>query len=373
MLEYLDCSENALSQLTFDENYWLIELYCYSNNLSSLIVHENNNLETLDCAYNKFTELNIIGCSALQAMDFSHNNLSTIQIGAAGWRTGPLMEALICSYNNLSILDLNYSVRLRWIDLTYNHFSSEGAITISGLQSPVGDAGIQFLPDLGIDQQFLDMDNVTKDLPPKQHTTYCHITEPHTHTVLFDPQYPTKFSDVFSNSWFVGDVIYALNNNLFTGVSDAEFAPNLPMTRRMLVTVMHRFAGKPNPVTQSSFADVQAGQYYTAAVAWAAENKIVNGLSQAEFAPNSNVTREQFATIIYRYAKDYLKLNVSNTAGLGFADSASVSAYATDAVKWCVAGGIIRGKDGNLFDPQASATRAEVAAMVHRFAVLTGK
>jgi hypothetical protein len=177
------------------------------------------------------------------------------------------------------------------------------------------------------------------------------------------------FTDVAAKNWFYNDVVYAVQNSLYAGTSATTFSPNDPMTRGMLVTVMHRYAGLIVPKAANPFSDVPSGTWYTQAVIWAAENGIVGGIGGGKFAPNDNVTREQFATILYRYAKDYMGIadTGKTPAELTFADSAGVSSYAREAVKWCVANGIISGKPGNLFDPKGNATRAEVAAMIHRY------
>lgn len=175
---------------------------------------------------------------------------------------------------------------------------------------------------------------------------------------------PFPFTDVATGAWYFGDVYYAFNNALFAGTSASTFEPELTMTRGMLVTVLWRMEGSPKAAA-SSFTDA-GGSWYSGAVDWAAANGIVKGYSDKVFAPNDTITREQMAAVLYRYAS-FKGIDVSAAKDLGgFADSASVSAYAKDAMSWAVAEGIINGADGKLL-PAGGATRAQVAAILHRY------
>ena len=173
------------------------------------------------------------------------------------------------------------------------------------------------------------------------------------------------FTDVSTNAWYFGDVFYAYNNALFAGTSASTFSPNITMTRGMLVTVLWRMEGSPKAAAPT-FSDTR-GIWCSEAVGWAAANDIVNGFDNNTFSPNGTVTREQMAAILYRYAA-FKGIDVSAAADLGsFADFESVSAYARTAIAWASAEGIINGSaDGRLM-PKAGATRAQVAAILHRY------
>ena len=174
------------------------------------------------------------------------------------------------------------------------------------------------------------------------------------------------FMDVHENDWFYDDVAFAYNEGLFAGTSNTTFSPNASMTRAMLVTVLYRLDGKPTVSGRSGFSDVQIGSYYEDAVTWAANNGIVNGTSTSTFSPNANVTREQMAAILYRYAQ-YKKYNTTASSSLNsFSDYASVSGYAVTAMQWAVAEKLVNGSAGKLM-PTGNATRAQVAAILHRF------
>lgn len=174
------------------------------------------------------------------------------------------------------------------------------------------------------------------------------------------------FTDVRESDWFYEDVAFAYENGLFAGTSDTTFSPNASMTRAMLVTVLYRLEGQPTVNGRSGFSDVQYNGYYEDAVTWAADNGIVNGTSTTTFSPNANVTREQMAAILYRYAQ-YKKYNTAASSSLnGFTDHASVSGYAAASLEWAVSEKLVNGSAGKLM-PTGNATRAQVAAILHRF------
>lgn len=174
------------------------------------------------------------------------------------------------------------------------------------------------------------------------------------------------FTDVREADWFYDDVVYAYENGLFSGTSDTTFSPNASMTRAMLVTVLYRLEGQPTVSGRSGFSDVKLNSYYEDAVTWAADNSIVNGTGATTFSPNANVTREQMAAILYRYAQ-YKQYGTTASAGLnGFSDAAKVSTYAKAPLSWAVAEKLVNGSEGKLL-PTGNATRAQVAAILHRF------
>lgn len=174
------------------------------------------------------------------------------------------------------------------------------------------------------------------------------------------------FTDVRETDWFYDDVVFAYENGLFSGTTATTFSPYAPMTRAMLVTVLYRLEGEPAVTGRSGFSDVTIGSYYEAAVTWAADNGIVNGTSATTFSPSENVTREQMAAILCRYAQ-YKQYGTSASASLSaFSDAAAVSNYAKVPLSWAVAEKLVNGTDGKLL-PRASATRAQVAAILHRF------
>ena len=173
------------------------------------------------------------------------------------------------------------------------------------------------------------------------------------------------FRDISPEVWYHSAVDYTVKNGLMNGVGGDRFAPDAGFTRAMLVTVLHRAAGRPAAQSPAPFADVAADAWYAEAVAWAYENGIVNGVSDSRFAPDAAVTREQLVTILFRRAGDEARADLSV-----FPDAGEISGYARDAMSWAVARGLVNGvsRDGAaLLFPRGGATRAQVAAILMRF------
>ena len=177
----------------------------------------------------------------------------------------------------------------------------------------------------------------------------------------------SAFSDVKTSAWYHEDVQYVSENGLMKGTGENLFSPDATTTRGMIVTILYRLEAEPSPTGACPFQDVASGKYYEKAIAWAAENGIVSGFSADTFGPDQNITREQMAAILYRYAT-YKKYDVSTAGDLSkFPDADKVSSYAVDAMKWANAAGLINGSnDGKLY-PAGNATRAQVAAILTRF------
>ncbi len=178
-----------------------------------------------------------------------------------------------------------------------------------------------------------------------------------------------SFDDLDAARWYRDGIVWALGEGLMNGMSATTFAPNSDVTRAMVVTMLWRMEGQPEPDAPAAFTDVAEGAWYAKAVAWAAENGIVNGVSDTQFAPNSPLTREQMCTMLYRYAQ---------TKGFGFtglwayklefADVDQIHDWAVEAVSWMTKEGLVQGRGNNEIAPRAGATRAEIASLFQRFA-----
>ena len=185
-------------------------------------------------------------------------------------------------------------------------------------------------------------------------------------TVTF-AETPLPFTDVAEGDWFHDAVRYVYDNGLMDGVGDNQFAPNATTNRAMVVTILYRLAGEPAVSGDAAFTDVADGLWYTDAVLWAAQKGIVNGISATEFAPSGDLTREQLAAILYRYAA-YQGYDVSQRADLsGFGDASSISGYAQEALSWAHAQGLVLGFEDGSLRPQGTASRAQIAAVLMRF------
>lgn len=182
-----------------------------------------------------------------------------------------------------------------------------------------------------------------------------------------DPE-PAKlpFTDVKSGDWFYDGVRFAYEEGIMNGLSDDTFGPSVSTTRGMVVTMLWRMENEPQAKTGAAFADVKESAYYAEAVAWAAENGIVNGVSETAFAPDQEITREQLAVMLYRYSqiKGY-DLTVQGDLS-GFGDGKQVSGYAVASMQWAVGASLIQGTDSGLV-PAGSATRAQLATILYRF------
>ena len=175
------------------------------------------------------------------------------------------------------------------------------------------------------------------------------------------------FGDVDTTKWYHEAVDYMVTHGLMTGTAPDTFSPNSTTTRAMVVTILYRLEGEPSTSGSTAFTDVERGAWYTDPIAWAAANGVVDGTSPTTFAPNSPVTREQMATILYRYlaAKGY---DVTARADLSaYTDADQISSYATDAMSWANALGLITGETPTTLVPQGNATRAQVATILMRF------
>ncbi len=174
------------------------------------------------------------------------------------------------------------------------------------------------------------------------------------------------FTDI-SGHWAEKLICEAVDLGFISGVAETRFSPDIPMTRAMLVTMLYRMAGEPEVTSKSSYTDVPEGSWYEKAVLWTVEKSISYSQSETLFGVDGSATREQIVTMLYRYARvmGYDVSQYGNTTG--FADSGEISASSKAAISWAVANKLISGKENNKLEPTASATRAEVVAIVMRF------
>ena len=183
-----------------------------------------------------------------------------------------------------------------------------------------------------------------------------------------NPTPNVEFLDVSRVDWFYYDVRYVCENGLMNGTSRNRFSPYGTATRGMLVTILYRMENEPRCFGSAAFSDVKPGAYYEKAVIWASQNGIVSGYTDGTFRPDAPVTREQLASILYRYTL-YRGQDVSageTTSLTGYGDAQAVSSYALPAMRWACGTGILQGANGKL-NPSGLATRAQLAAMLHRY------
>lgn len=187
-------------------------------------------------------------------------------------------------------------------------------------------------------------------------------------SVLPDTALP--FEDVPEGAWYCMDVAACYYRSLMVGVADTRFAPDLPLDRAMVATIVHRIAGAPDAAgTNMPFRDVPAGAYYAQPVLWAYHAGVVNGCGADTFCPTQAISRQDLTVILYRYAclAGVADAAQSENDLSGFADADAVSDYARAALAWAVENGILYGGDDHRIDPRGTATRAECAALLWRF------
>ena len=188
---------------------------------------------------------------------------------------------------------------------------------------------------------------------------------------------PLPFEDVKETAWYYDGVCYVVGHGLFEGLSETQFAPEQPMTRAMLVTVLHRLAGAPTPKgDEIPFVDIQGlTVWYGVPVLWASEQGIVEGNAQGQFCPQESITREQLATILYRYVQ--VQGNGAkpvDAQGLSaFVDVQEIQPYAREAMAWMVQQGLLQGTGEGKLLPQGNAQRGQVAVILQRYASLLGR
>ncbi len=180
---------------------------------------------------------------------------------------------------------------------------------------------------------------------------------------------PSTFDDVASTSWYYSAVKFTYDRGLMSGTGSGNFSPDMNTSRGMIVQVLYNMAGKPTPYGRT-FADVGEYAYYASAVSWAAGLGIVGGIGENLFAPNSDMTREQLVVMLYAFERTLGGAAYLGDKYLYFSDSYAISSWAVEATAWCVSKGIVAGKPDGTFDPQAPATRAEVAQILKNFVEL---
>ncbi len=262
----------------------------------------------------------------------------------------------------------NYKITIGAMEngtVTANPTAAKAGATVT--LTPVPDEGYA-LSTLTVTDRFGDAVRVTENsdgtytftMPNGQVTVTAIFVE--TEEPVAEP-----FVDVAEGDWFYDAVVYAYQNELMDGVGGNRFAPNSETTRAQLVTILYRLEGQPAVSGDLPFTDVEAGIWYTDAILWAAQNNIVNGVSDTEFAPGDEITRQQLVTILYRYAeaKGY---DVSASADLsGYPDAGQVQDYAQPAMAWAVAENIIQGMEDGTLKPAGNASRAQIATILMRF------
>ncbi|MGI6205735.1 MAG: S-layer homology domain-containing protein [Anaerovoracaceae bacterium] len=249
---------------------------------------------------------------------------------------------------------------------------SNGTVSVSPENAKAGDTvTITPVPDNGYQTGTVTVktsDGETVEVTENNGTyTFTMPDDGVTVSVTFDKK-GLPFTDVEEGSWYYDSVDYVYWNDMMVGTSDTLFSPDMDLTRGMLVTILWRLEGSPSAGSDAiEFSDVDSSQWYADAVAWASSEDIVAGYDSEHFGPEDNITREQMAAIMYRYAT-FKGYDTSETADLtSFSDYDQISSYALESMSWANATGLLQGMGDNQISPQTGATRAQVAAVITRF------
>lgn len=349
----------------------LHELIACNNQITTLDLSGMTKLEKLDVSScTELQSLKLAGCTALTALDVSKNTH---------------LSEIYCGGNQLATLDLT-GLPIKDAETDTGHVQTlPGSYALTGTENGVG------LFDLS---QIVGKDNIGSITAVKGASydkeagiarysaavekpsyTYATGSSAVSLTVSFSLDMSTlpksPFTDVVAGSWYFDAALYASSHNLMLGTSPTEFSPNITMTRGMLVTVLYRMNGSPSVSGKTPFTDVRTDEWYSAAVLWAYQNGIVTGMSDTTFAPINNVTREQMATILFRYTKTAAPDKAKASADLsGFADAGSVNDWAVDAMRWAVGQKLIAGitlEQSVYLQPRGNATRAQAATVLTRY------
>lgn len=344
-LQYLDCSGLGLKSLILGNNEALEYLYCHDNKLASLTLSGLQRLIWLDCSNNALTELNTNDNPRLSWLKAERNSITTLS-----FTENTELEKAEVKYNKLTSVTITSLKKLRKLDVRYNCLLQGG---VEGLDSAMSERLAKHFDFYCTAAIGVYNDN-------------CRAL----HGYYVDPQYPNlaEFFDVSSSDWFAPYIEYASQNGIMRGIGDNKFNPNGILTRAQLVTILYRVAGSPKVSgTASPFSDVPADAYYLTYVNWAVSNKIVNGYGDGVFGPDDPVTREQFALILFNFAKTKGADTSARIDLPMFDDYDKISSWAGTAVSWCAARGIITGDNTKKFNPGNGATRAEASTMIYRF------
>lgn len=338
----LNCSNLGIADLTGIEHFTeLAALNCENNKLTALDVSKNTHLNEIYCGGNQLATLDLTGLPIKDAeTDTGHVQKL------------PGSYALTGTENGVGLFDLSQIV---------------GKDNIGSITEVKGAA---YDKKTGIARY-----SAAVEKPSYTYATGSNAVSLTVEFTLDMSKLPkSAFTDVTAGAWYYDAVLYAYGKGLMVGTSDTAFGPDMPMTRAMLVAVLHRLAGSPSVSGKMPFTDVEADTWYTEAVLWAYQNDIVAGTSDTTFEPLSNITREQIVAIFSRYTAKFAPDKAKAAAELtAFADSASVSDWAVNDMKWAVAQKIISGsKNAGKFYllPQDNASRAQVATILMQYCAL---
>ena len=389
----LDCSDNQLTELNLEGVNNIVNLYCYNNHLTSLNVENSEGAMILNCMNNQLTELK--------------------------WQED--FYQVTCCNNELRSLDSPGSAQ--YVDACFNYITEPKGKIGSSIDKSLDEAGIiickysprktytfvinsdtKSLPkelfgynlelrNGGILTQVSVFDNLDSLSPHKIKGTEGVYYSEEDGCVYFDEFSGNTlhasmtvegndensdiiipvdikrvpFADVNTGDWYAESAAFVNERGIMTGMNDTEFGPGVKLSRAQFATILYRMEGEPEVAYDpAAFPDVREGQFYTAPAMWAKSTGVISGYEDGRFGPADEITREQMAVMMYRYA-NMRGLDISSEGDMsGFPDAGQVSAFADKEVKWAVGAGLIKGDGGNV-NPQGTAERAQCATIIMRF------
>lgn len=391
-LEILDCSETMIGQLDISRASGLRILRCDDVGVTELDVTKNPLLESVSLINTGLEKLDISGNSRLERLYLNNTPVREIDIS-----NNPLLRILNCDGTLISQLDVEKNEKLEELHcmtdtLVILHIGDNKNLTVytEKKTETAVDADRDQI-DLKTVFPLIDADRIA-DVHGARINGTClsgyscngdvslsylcgtynkgELVREITLTMNTGEGQPSEqipFADIHEGQWYADTVRAVYEKGLMNGTTDTLFEPEKPMTRAMAVTVLYRIEDEPAYSKETNFSDVADGTWYFQAASWAYENDIISGYEDGRFGVNDDITREQMAVMMYRYAK-YKEFDVSAGGSLEeFADSDQVSDYAETAMAWAVESGIISGKQGGILDPRGNATRGECAAIILRF------
>ena len=400
-LTTLSCANNQLSTLNLEKNTALECLNCAGNQLSTLDLAKNTKLASLDASSNTLSSLDLSANTALtelvcnnnsyditlnkdRTFDFSHLPGDFDPQKAFAWDGATVDATTLTANENVTQVSYSYDCGNGQV-VIFTLKTSQGTNTPSGAFTITFDANggsVASSTQATVDGKLTKLPTPTRKgytfagWQDKYGTTVDKTTVFKADTTLVaqwkkDTTVATNpFYDVNESQWFYDDVQYAYANGLIGGTAPNTFAPFMATTRGMIVTILYRMEGSPDISGENlgyPFADVDKNAYYADAVYWARKNNIVSGYSAEFFGPNDPITREQLAAFLYNYST-YKKYDTATTGDLNtFYDANDVHAWAKGPVEWAVGSSLIGGVSDGVLMPQGSATRAQVAAILHRY------
>ena len=399
VVKSLDLSSLGLTDISGLEYLsGLKELNLSHNNLSNIEpLSHLMNLTKLDLSYNNIKDISVLPYYACnyqyRTINLSHNNISDISsinnwiilsnTAYCGWQSGGdpnfRMVNLDLSYNSIEdISGVKDYKCLEQLNLSNNKIKDISSlknynfnVNDPSLGSDYGDEIVEQLSSF----KGIDLSSNYIDVNTSGNKSAIEVFKNKKVSFNVNSQNSLmNFKDVSQNVWYYNSVKYCFDNGIIMGTTDTTFSPNTNVTRGNLVTILWRMEGSPKVSGSISFPDVKETDYYYEAVKWAEKSGVVHGYDTGKFGPNNNISREQLATILNNYAK-YKKKDTSNKADLTkFTDNKKISSYAREGVAWAVAKKVMSGKvNGTIVDPQGMASRAEAAAMIQNYCNYVGR